>query len=252
MTTSQLNLGATPSIYVKEIETQDGAALLDIQQGLCLSLTPIAARIWRHLKLDHSPEEITDILAEEFGNAPRHVIQQDVLRFIADLRNQRLVLTSSEQPAQTEAFPLFVALLQPRRLAVADTLTCPVRVPRFLFWKALLGLVVFDVFRFGNNFSKIHACVKLWPTTHRPIPSDVVERICRAISYASMCYPKRVLCLQRSAVTTCLLRNSGMPAQMVVGARKFPFKAHAWTEVNGRAINERRDVQQIYLVWERF
>jgi hypothetical protein len=52
-------------------------------------------------------------------------------------------------------------------------------------------------------------------------------------------------------VTTCLLRTCGIPAQMVIGAQEFPFKAHAWTEVDGRAINERRDVQKVYLVWER-
>jgi hypothetical protein len=38
---------------------------------------------------------------------------------------------------------------------------------------------------------------------------------------------------------------------MVVGAQKVPFKAHAWTEVNGQAINELRDVQKTYGVWER-
>jgi len=42
-----------------------------------------------------------------------------------------------------------------------------------------------------------------------------------------------------------------VPAQMVIGAQKLPFKAHSWTEVNGRAINERFDVQKVYGVWER-
>jgi len=82
-------------------------------------------------------------------------------------------------------------------------------------------------------------------------PTDAVERISKAVNYACVAYPKRVLCLQRSAVTTCLLRSWGVPAQMVMGAQKVPFKAHAWTEVDGRAINERREVQKIYGVWER-
>lgn len=55
--------------------------------------------------------------------------------------------------------------------------------------------------------------------------------------------PKQVLCLQRSAVTTCLMRHNGLRATMVLGAQTLPFKAHAWTEVDGRAVNERRDVQ---------
>jgi hypothetical protein len=36
-----------------------------------------------------------------------------------------------------------------------------------------------------------------------------------------------------------------------LGAQTVPVKAHAWTEVDGKAINERRDVQRIYAVWER-
>ena len=35
------------------------------------------------------------------------------------------------------------------------------------------------------------------------------------------------------------------------GAQNLPFKAHAWTEVHGRAVNERRDVQRTYRIWNR-
>jgi hypothetical protein len=63
------------------------------------------------------------------------------------------------------------------------------------------------------------------------------------VNYACIAYLKGVFCLQRSAVTTCLLPSVGVSAQMVIGAQKAPFKAHAWTEVGGLAINERRDVQ---------
>jgi hypothetical protein len=78
------------------------------------------------------------------------------------------------------------------------------------------------------------------------MPEGEIDRVCAAVNYACVWYPKRVLCLQRSVVTTCLLRRCGVPARMVMGARSLPFKAHAWTEVDGRAINERRDVQRIY------
>jgi Transglutaminase-like superfamily len=120
-----------------------------------------------------------------------------------------------------------------------------------LFWKALFGLVAFDLFGLGRNFSRMHKVVAGWKIAQCQVTTDVSDRVCRAINYACVWYPKRVLCLQRSAVTTCLLRSYGVPAMMVMGAQKLPFKAHAWTEINGRAINERRDVQAIYAVWER-
>jgi hypothetical protein len=124
-------------------------------------------------------------------------------------------------------------------------------IMRLLFWKALIGLLVFDVLGFGRNFTHMHRFVSGRKVSHRTPPPDAVVKVCNAINYACVVYPKQVLCLQRSAVTTCLLRSIGVSAHMVMGAQKVPFKAHAWTEVDGRAINERRDVRSIYGVWER-
>ena len=72
-----------------------------------------------------------------------------------------------------------------------------------------------------------------------------------AVNYAGVWYPKQALCLQRSFVTTYLLRKYGLSAHMVLGAQKLPFKAHAWVEVEGRAVNERSNVQATYAVWDR-
>jgi hypothetical protein len=120
-----------------------------------------------------------------------------------------------------------------------------------LFWEALIGLLLYDVFGFGHNFNRMHRFVLNWKIAKRLAAPDAVDQVCRAVNYAGVWYPKRVLCLQRSAITTCLLRSQGIPAQMAIGAQKTPFKAHAWTEVNGCAINERKDVRAIYGVWER-
>ncbi len=122
---------------------------------------------------------------------------------------------------------------------------------RFLFWKALIGLMAFDSLLLVRNFATLHRIVRNWKLSSRKVPREVAERVCDAVNHACSWYPKRALCLQRSAVTTCLLRSCGVPAQMVIGAQKLPFKAHAWVEVDGRAVNERTDVQAIYGVWER-
>ena len=122
---------------------------------------------------------------------------------------------------------------------------------KFLFLRALVGFLVFDARGFGRNFSAMHKFVSSRPVSPHVPSEDIVQRVCEAVNNACMWYPKRVLCLQRSAVTTCLLRNCGVSARMVMGAQVLPVKAHAWTEVNGKAINEHRDVQEIYAVWER-
>jgi len=122
---------------------------------------------------------------------------------------------------------------------------------RFLFWKALVGLVAYDLLLLGHDFATLHRIVRNWKVSGKQPSTDATGRVCAALNRACVWYPKRALCLQRSSVTTCLLRNCGVSAHMVLGAQKLPFRAHAWVEVDGRAVNERSDVQAIYGVWER-
>ncbi len=250
MTTLHLESIGSLSGSVREIETADGAVLLDIQQGVCLSLNPVAMRIWRGLKLQQSLDQITDDLTVEFREISRQQIRSDVFDFVFDIRQKGLFLPA-ERPSPKHHLPRFLTLLQPRGKAANKVQKSSVKLSGVSVVNALIGLLAYDVLRFGTNFARILAVIQGWPIAHRTTTADTVDRVCRAINYACVCYPKRVLCLQRSAVTTCLLRNCGVTAQMVIGAQKFPFEAHAWTEVDGCPVNERSDVQATYLIWER-
>lgn len=121
-----------------------------------------------------------------------------------------------------------------------------------LFLQALFGLFAYDVISASCRFATIYAMVRDWNVTHRNAHAQkALDRICTAVNYACIWYPKQVLCLQRSFVTTYLLRKHGVGAQMVLGAQKLPFQAHAWVEVDGRAVNERSNVQATYVAWDR-
>jgi hypothetical protein len=117
--------------------------------------------------------------------------------------------------------------------------------------RALLLLLLYDLFIRFCGFREIHAIVRRWKTSTNSPNQETVTRVCNAVDYACIWYPKQILCLQRSFVTTRLLRKNGVPAQMILGAQKMPFKAHAWVEVSGSPVNERSNVQAIYHVWER-
>src|SRR5713101_5839656 len=93
-------------------------------------------------------------------------------------------------------------------------------VMQFIFCKALLGLLAFDLLGLGRNFGRMHRFVRNWKVAPRAVYPDAVEQVCNALNYACIWYPKRALCLQRSAVTTCLLRSLGVNAHMVMGHRK--------------------------------
>jgi len=120
-----------------------------------------------------------------------------------------------------------------------------------LFLQALLALVVSDILIAVRPFSSLYKTVKRWKVKNARANKETADRVCTAVNFACALYPKRALCLQRSFITTYLLRKHGVDARMVIGAKKLPFKAHAWVEVEGHAINEQSDVQAIYGVWDR-
>ncbi len=120
-----------------------------------------------------------------------------------------------------------------------------------LFLRALLALFAYDLLRKFCRFETTYRTVKQWRVASRLPDRDSINRVCAAVNYACVWYPKQVLCLQRTFVTTYLLRRHGIPAQMVLGAQKLPFKAHAWVEVEGQMINERSNVQATYAIWDK-
>jgi len=121
----------------------------------------------------------------------------------------------------------------------------------FLVLKAYLKLVQFDLYLARGNFAALYDKVHKYPVGETTLAPDAVGRICSAVDMACIWYWKEALCLQRSAATSCLLKSYGIFAQMVIGAQQLPFKAHAWVEVDGRVINDKAYVPEIYAVLVR-
>ena len=120
-----------------------------------------------------------------------------------------------------------------------------------LFFQALCMLLAYDILSALCRFQTIYSMVRGWKVNSKTDRPGIIDRVCIAVNYACVWYPKQALCLQRSFVTTYLLRKHGVAAQMVLGAQKLPFKAHAWVEVDARPVNERSKVQTTYAVWDR-
>lgn len=120
-----------------------------------------------------------------------------------------------------------------------------------LVFRAYGKLIYFDLSLACGNFSPLYEKVRNHPV-RRNLPSpQSVEEICSAVDMACIWYWKEALCLQRSAATACLLRNYGIPAQLVIGAQQMPFKAHAWVEVEGRVVNDKPYMHEMYAVLDR-
>jgi hypothetical protein len=116
----------------------------------------------------------------------------------------------------------------------------------------------FLLFRFGcmmrlSSFNELCQTVRKEEVdTGNSAQLASAEELCRAMNYACVLYFKRVLCLQRSAATTLLLRRHGFDAELVIGAKLLPFRSHAWVELKGRIANDRPYVKTIYQVLQRY
>ena len=117
--------------------------------------------------------------------------------------------------------------------------------------RAYLMLIYFPLYLVRGDFSMLCKRVRNAKPRNAPSIPDAVERICAAVDMACIWYWKEVLCLQRSAVTACLLKRYGVPAQMVIGAQQIPFRAHAWVEVDGRVVNDKPYTPEMYAVLDR-
>jgi hypothetical protein len=112
---------------------------------------------------------------------------------------------------------------------------------------AFVGLLAFDLLLKFGGFQRLIRKVEHWPTAS-PTTSDpdTCRRVRGMVDRAQMYYPKKAMCLQHSAVVTCLLRRRGVPAEMVLAAQDFPPKAHAWAEVAGEVVSDSPAVKTKY------
>lgn len=120
-----------------------------------------------------------------------------------------------------------------------------------LVLKAYGRLIQFDLYLARGNFEDLYKKVRRYPVSDKTPAADTVERICYAIDIACIWYWKEALCLQRSAATACLLKQYGVPAQMIIGVQQIPFKAHAWVEVDSRVVNDKPYMSEMYAVLDR-
>jgi hypothetical protein len=112
--------------------------------------------------------------------------------------------------------------------------------------------LLFDFYLLRHDYDALNQKVKTHPVSNRPYSEDVVSRICYAMDLASIWYYKVIKCTQRSAATTCMLRDFGAPAQMIIGVQKVPFKSHAWTEVNGQVVSDKPYMREMWAVVDQF
>ncbi|HKY28329.1 MAG TPA: lasso peptide biosynthesis B2 protein [Pyrinomonadaceae bacterium] len=116
-----------------------------------------------------------------------------------------------------------------------------------------LSFAVYDVMLKTVGLNRVTKIIKRWPTKKTHTMNETkLKRTCAGIERARIWYPKKVMCMQHSAVVCLLLRRQGLCAQFVIGGRQMPFKSHAWAEVLGSVLNDNQKVQHTYKIFTRY
>ena len=118
---------------------------------------------------------------------------------------------------------------------------------RFLKLRAYFRLIRFQRYLKRRGFELLYNTVRAWPKAQYA-NSTAIEDICYAVDMACIWYWKEVSCLSRSAVTASFLKQVGVPAELVFGAQQLPYRAHAWVEVDGKVVNDKPYMRELYTV----
>jgi transglutaminase superfamily protein/coenzyme PQQ synthesis protein D (PqqD) len=249
----------------------DGIVLLSVKDDLICKLNAVGALTWLTIEEEEGDLTLDQIVrglreridavnreGKYYFEASDQQLCEDTNRFLDKMVEKRLLITYldpigrnlyhipegiSGTTKDTTSPDLATAASQTQS---ATSSACLEPLKRETI-TAFIGLTIFDLLLKTSGFESIVNKVKNWPVAkHRTADEMTIKRIRAAVDRAQMYYPKKAMCLQHSAVITCLLRQKGVPAEMVLAAIDYPVKAHAWSEANGRVVNDSQNVKLKY------
>ena len=257
------------------LKHKDGGILLSIAEDRVCRLNGVGALTW--MVLEEIPasltlDEIVLALEQQFAainaegelryDVSREQLRADTTRFLKNMVSMNLLQVTQDSHGQEfysirdDVTATTSATNRPsldsNQHPVPDFIDEDISLTKRETFSAFIGLLAFDLLLKLAGFQALIKKVESWPTaTPRTVDPTICQRVRSMVDRAQTYYPKKAMCLQHSAVVTCLLRRRGVPAEMVLAAQEFPPKAHAWAEVAGEVVNDKDSVRNEYLVLRR-
>jgi hypothetical protein len=272
-----------PSYTERARRHKDGSVLLSIADDRICKLNGVGALTWMVLEENQSGLTVDDVvrqLGEKFDaiNADgqlryevsreqlrddtscflKKITEMNLLRIETDGRGEDVYVikegvsgTTSSTVATAAKHGEITLHAEPAPTS-RGSIEGNIRLLKRETFAAFIGLLAFDLLLKFGGFHSVVKKVEHWPTS-APCTTDLelCRRVRAMVDRAQMYYPKKAMCLQHSAVVTCLLRRRGVPAEMVLAAQEIPPKAHAWSEVSGEVVNDNQRVKTRYLELRR-
>jgi hypothetical protein len=233
-------------------ETTTGLSVDDVVKELSRQFAEINAA--GQLKYEVSREQ----LREDTTRFLKKIAEMNLLHRETDSQGQEIYhinegVSGTTSSTVAGAASVVATPAEPGSENVSESASsAPVRPLKRETFAAFIGLLAFDLLLRFRGFQALIRKVEHWPTAEpHTTEMQTCRRVRAMVDRAQMYYPKKAMCLQHSAVVTCLLRRRGVPAEMILAAQEFPAKGHAWVEVDGRVVNDFTAVQRVYRVMRR-
>ena len=276
-----------PSYTERAQRHKDGSVLLSIADDRICKLNGVGALTWMILEENPAGLRVDDVVRQlsnqfEAINAEgelryevsREQLQNDTEQFLKNIREKKLLRVETDSRGQevyyikegvtgttlsTVAAASSIEAAEgnkPTRNTIQDESTSlsgtDIRPLKRETLSAFVGLLYFDLILKFAGFQSLIKKVEQWPTA-APSVNDLEKcrRVRAMVDRAQTYYPKKAMCLQHSAVVTCLLRRRGVPAELVLAAQAFPPRGHAWAEIEGIVINDLQAVKNSHRVLKR-
>jgi len=229
----------------------DGIVLYSSHAERLYRLNATAAYVWALLqsrRVGFDSAQIHEALQSEAKRLELEGADSFSLSETRDLMEQLVQLGLVSEDSRSESKSSYAAVsLEPQDSTIATTSGTQERVKIKIrtVIRVLILFAAIDIYLKLAGFNSLLTRVQRYPTKLSSSRSDVVANIA-ALDQAQIYYPKKQMCLQRSAALTMLLRAKGHAAQMVIGAQPYPAKAHAWVEVDNQVIGDSLRIKSLY------
>ncbi len=225
--TSGPGVSFVPSPDVFAVEIDGTLVALDLGSGAYYAFDEVATAMWRALTELGERAAALERLRAQYDADPQR-IERDLDALIERLIAGGFARWSAARPgAERTAPPEPRQRLRARRPSAA----------RAWWWLARTVLALRrDGFAAAYRRSAAHSAAAALAADRR---DEVVERAVRAFARAENLFVMRAAprdCLPRSLALFGFARECGIPVEHRIGVGRFPFRAHAWVEHDGRVL----------------
>ena len=212
----------------------DTATLLSTRSWQYFGLNPTAYRAWERLTQGDDEVTAAAVVAADYGVEAGEV-RGDIAALTATLARLGFLEdrgTADTRPSGARWAPPPVAA---RRATAVPSLA------------ACLGALIDTGLRLRRQGLDPQA----WLADDTAAPSGVLSPAERRdatwqLLRAAAWLPVRTFCLQQSLALVAVLRRAGVDARLRLGARPYPFVAHAWVVADGAPVNESDEQLAMY------